>query len=184
LKNPYTVKKPKEFQDLPQVPNFDKEAKEAVRHEGLQPLTPSKQLDSVVFLNVTKLYKRDTSAATLGSGLASKIVSQTISQNNEGGIVVVLKGQIVCQGHSSECASFMVPDTDTGLTTIDLQGGILAPGLLTYGGPIGLTEIEAEPSTNDGVIYSPFSQSVPSLIGKEPLIQAVDGFQFQGRDTL
>jgi hypothetical protein len=72
------------------------------------------------------------------------------------------------------------------MKSIDLKGGVLTPGLLTYGGYIGLSEIEIEPSTNDGIDYGlpPFDMKIPNRTGKEPLVQAVDGLQFQGRDTL
>jgi len=65
---------------------------------------------------------------------------------------------------------------------VDLQGGAISPGLLTYGSPLGLQEIEAEPSTGDGVVFDPLTGRVPELV--EGDIRAVDALQFAGRDTL
>ena len=68
---------------------------------------------------------------------------------------------------------------------LDLEGGSLSPGLTTYGAPVGLEEINQEPSTADGVVPDPLLGSVPKVAGGEgALIRAVDGLQFGGRDTL
>ena len=69
---------------------------------------------------------------------------------------------------------------------IDLKGGSLAPGLTSYGSPLGLVEISLEPSTNDGVVLDPLVDgNLPSILGKDTaIIRAVDGLQFQGRNTL
>lgn len=98
------------------------------------------------------------------------------------GVVVVVNGKVLCKGTSSQCAQYRIQHSE--LREIDLEGGAIAPGMLTYGGPIGLVEIEAESSTNDGVAFAPISQNMPKLIGKNPLMRASDGLQFQGRDAL
>ena len=70
--------------------------------------------------------------------------------------------------------------------TINLEGGSLAPGLTSYGSSLGLVEISFEPSTNDGVVLDPLVDgNLPSVLGKDTsIIRAVDGLQFQGRNTL
>jgi hypothetical protein len=174
LKSPYVVEKPVQFQVVPQVPNFDKEAKEAIKYEGLQPLTPSDKVDSTIFRNVRRVYHRDTSGR--------RVRSQDYTHGSEYGVVVVKRGKIVCQRDASHCAQYRAQYPP--LKEIDLEGGVIAPGMLTYGGPIGLAEIEAESSTNDGVAFAPIKQTTPELIGDHSLMRAADGLQFQGRDTL
>jgi hypothetical protein len=61
----------------------------------------------------------------------------------------------------------------------------IAPGLLSYGAPLGLEEINAEASTGDGVAPAPLVDSVPSLIGGDKyLARAIDGLIFETRDAL
>ncbi|PVF97468.1 hypothetical protein CPB86DRAFT_807236 [Serendipita vermifera] len=174
LESPKSIKKPVEFQVLPRVPNFDKERKDAIKYEGLQPLRPSKKVDSVVFFNVRTIYEEDE--------ITGKLVSQQLSQGDAPGIVVVHKGEIVCRGVEAQCSEQQ--RQLSSFDTIDVQGGVIAPGFLSYGGSIGLIEIEAESSTNDGVAFAPFKEEVPEIIGDEPLMRAADGLQFNGRDTL
>jgi hypothetical protein len=67
---------------------------------------------------------------------------------------------------------------------VDLQGGSLAPGLTTFGTPIGLGEIRQEASTNDGPVPS-MGGEVPEMVGgHEAVIRAVDGVRFEGRNML
>lgn len=75
-----------------------------------------------------------------------------------------------CGGHSSEI--------------IDLKGGSISPGLTTFGSPLGLREIRLEPTTNDGPVLDPLTDTIPSILGEETIIRAVDGLQFGGRNTL
>jgi hypothetical protein len=66
-----------------------------------------------------------------------------------------------------------------------LKGGVLAPGLTSFGAHLGLVEIRAEASTNDGAIYDAYAGAVPEVVGgDEGVIRAIDGLSFGGRDTL
>jgi len=57
--------------------------------------------------------------------------------------------------------------------------------LTTFGSDLGLSEIRGEASTRDGLVYDPLFGPVPKVVGgDDALIQAVDGLQFTGRDTL
>jgi hypothetical protein len=174
LHSPHVLRKPAEFQVVPKVPNWDKETKEAIKYEGLQPLIPSKSLTDAVFVNIQKLYYWDSSSLTMQS--------RSFAGRENVGTVVVINGTVVCQDRVAQCAYHLAQNPY--LEQIDLEGGVIAPGLLTYGGSIGLTEIEAEASTNDGVAYDPFKQEVSTLIGNQPLIRAADGLQFKGRNAL
>jgi len=100
--------------------------------------------------------------------------------------VVIQDGLIVCvcdRTSSSFCESLDGTEVDE---VIDLKGGSLAPGLTSYGSPLGLVEISLEPSTNDGVVFDPLVDgNLPSILGKDTtIIRAVDGLQFQGRNIL
>ena len=178
LESPHPLKKPDTFQTIPRTPNFDDEAKKALAYQGLVPLGPreSRKGSTVtIFSNVTSLWRKEGSVVqNLFSGLSSP---------GQGGVVVVEKGSITCAGVQSACLGTGTgPDT----STVDLQGGSIAPGLTAFGSPLGLEEIASEPSTNDGVVYNtPGSTRNPEGMGlRSSLAQAVDGLSFGGRDTL
>ena len=59
-----------------------------------------------------------------------------------------------------------------------------SPGLVSYGSPLGLEEIQGEESTHDGAVIDPLSSIIPKLLVGNEVISAVDGLQFGGRDTL
>ena len=69
---------------------------------------------------------------------------------------------------------------------VDLEGGSLAPGLTSHGSSLGLEEILFEPCTNDGDVFDPLVDgNLPSVLGKDTcIIRAVDGLQFNGRNTM
>jgi hypothetical protein len=171
---PHVVSKPGIFQDLPKVPNFDREAEEAVAFEGLPPLLPERaSADVILFTNVNSvILPRRGDLAEAYSALG-----------NETGVVVVRNGEITCYG--SEAACSLDDLTEGDLRVVDLQGGEISPGLWTYGSPLGLQEIEAEPSTGDGSVFDPLAGRVPKLVGGDiPTVRAVDALQFAGRDSL
>lgn len=60
----------------------------------------------------------------------------------------------------------------------------LSPGLVSYGSPLGLEEIQGEQSTHDGVVLDPLSSDIPKLLAGNEVMLAVDGLQLAGRDTL
>ncbi|KDQ21358.1 hypothetical protein BOTBODRAFT_25793 [Botryobasidium botryosum FD-172 SS1] len=168
LAAPYVSQKPQMFQDVPNTPNFEKEAAEAVKYDGLPPLKP-KEVRDMVFMNVQ----------TLRTGKGGSHVAASLS----GGMVVVKNGEIECAGSSQDClAMARAGDMDV----IDLHDGSIAPGLISFGTPLGLVEIYAEYSINDGPVADPLNGNrIPSIVGGDnAIIQAHDGLQFGGRDTL
>lgn len=173
LESPVSVEKPKTFQKVPETPNFDKEAADAVKYEGLPPLEPIKSVEgTVVFINVKSLTTRGRAGA--------KSVQSMITESGGPGVVVVHEGKVVCAGAEENCASFLSESDET----VDLQGGAISPGLVSFGSPLGLEEIEAESSTSDGYVYDPFSKGTPEIAGGDTaLIQAVDGLTFATRDA-
>lgn len=67
---------------------------------------------------------------------------------------------------------------------LSVQSDPSSPGLISYGSPLGLEEIQGEGSTHDGPVFDPLTDSVPSILAGSELIKAADGLQFSGRDTL
>jgi hypothetical protein len=163
--------KPDSFQDLPKIPNFDRERKAAVRHDGLPPLT-SRKSRHVMFIDVSSLYTKNDGGID---------VVDFEDDESQWLTVVVTDGVVTCADSGGSC-HYLSHDK---LDVIDLQGGSLVPGLTTFGSPLGLVEIRLEPSTNDGKVYDPL-EHVPSIIGdgEQSVIRAVDGLQFGGRNTL
>ncbi|KAJ6601705.1 hypothetical protein DFH09DRAFT_499518 [Mycena vulgaris] len=53
----------------------------------------------------------------------------------------------------------------------------------TFGSDLGLSEILAESSTNDGPVFDPLTMRAPSILG-DTVVRAVDELQFGGRNTL
>ncbi|KAJ6616478.1 carbohydrate esterase family 9 protein [Mycena sp. CBHHK59/15] len=171
IEEPYTSKKPASAQHAPATPNFDKEAADAIKYEGLPPLEPEMVAsDVVVFSNVGSVFIKD----------AGRGVSEIFASASAGGVVVVEKGRIVCSGERRACsAALSHPEAQY----IDLRGGSISPGLVSYGSPLGLTHITGEASTNDGPVFQPLSMNVPNIIDGA-VIKAADGLLFGSRDAL
>jgi hypothetical protein len=62
--------------------------------------------------------------------------------------------------------------------------GSVSPSLVTFGSPLGLSNIDQEDSTNDGMIFDPLLENVPKMLDSDSLVRAVDGLEFQTRDAL
>ncbi|KAG6372339.1 carbohydrate esterase family 9 protein [Boletus reticuloceps] len=149
IENPYVSEKPITFQTLPTTPDFEEQAKAAIKYQGLPPLTPSRaKADTVVFTN--SLYER-ASLHVLDHGVFALHLSTHWIKNFD---------------------------------SFDLQGGSISPGLVSYGSPLGLEEIQGEMSTHDGVVLDPLTSNIPDLLVGNEVMLAVDGLQFAGRDTL
>ncbi|KAG9226462.1 hypothetical protein CCMSSC00406_0005871 [Pleurotus cornucopiae] len=178
--------KPEELQVPPKTPDFEKEAREAVKSEGLPPLEASIIIRGkvVVLKNLSTGYIRDGGrvkrwfppAENAQKGEQTKVWD-----------VVVRDGSVLCHGVSGSCAVSLRGDgfNPEDFEEIDLEGGVILPGLTTFGSSIGLTEIAQEPTTNDGNAVDPFSATPPLLGGPlETIVRAADGLQFGGRNTL
>jgi hypothetical protein len=174
IEKPYTLEKPDVFQRLPKVPDFDKEAKDAIRYDGLPPLKANRTSPStVVFYNVRSLYS--TSNETVQEAFDIKADSPL-------NVVVVTNGSIICSGPSPDCLTVQQKEE---ATFVDLEGGSISPGLVSFGSPLGLQHIDQEESTNDGDVFDPLINPVPSIMGGDTsIIRAVDGLLFGSRDAL
>lgn len=138
------------FQDIPETPNFGREAKEAVEYEGLPPLAPKKSITgTIVFKNVKSVIIR----VAEGDAIAFLFDTQDEMYAN----VFIRVGKIACAGAAATCLA----QFEEANTIIDLKGGAISPGLIFFGSPLGLEEIEAESST---AVTSTTSLQMASLV--------------------
>ncbi|EIW82933.1 composite domain of metallo-dependent hydrolase [Coniophora puteana RWD-64-598 SS2] len=173
LDDPHVSLKTSQLQHAPQTPNFDKQAAEAVKFEGLQPLSPARTTaETVVFTNVGSVFVRN-------GGRIEEMIGLT---DAEPGVVVVRKGSIVCQGSHITCASSTA--AVAAAEWLDLKGGSISPGLTSFGSPLGLQEIQGEASTYDGWVMDPLLDKIPTILAGAGPIHAVDGLQYGTRDAL
>lgn len=176
------VGKPKQGQQFklaPKVPSWDVERKEAVKFEGLPPLGAKKSTSGkVVLSNVREVWIRGE------RGVKERWSARP---GQEGGTVVLINGAIACVGREGWCL------TDSGLNTssytdgieIDLRGGSVGPGLMTFGSPIGTEEISGEPSTGGGPLLNAYDKNTPSILKDTVgVVRAVDGLMFATRNAL
>lgn len=95
-----------------------------------------------------------------------------------------MNGLLKCAASSREaCASFIPPNVDN-ISFLDLNGGALAPALISFSPNFGLEEIQAEASTRDGPVLDALGGpgSPPNIIGgDEPFVRAADGLVFATR---
>ncbi|KAG9090536.1 hypothetical protein FS749_000470 [Ceratobasidium sp. UAMH 11750] len=167
LENPAVIPKPTILQKPPPPPSWDQEAEDALASDGVPNLLTPKQDDphTVIFHNVSLLVQ-DDNVQEFGS---------------EGGTVVAKHGHIICAGKAGKCDSY----SSQAARQVDLQHGSILPGLMSFGSPVGLVEIDQEPSTNDGSPPDPLEDKVPEIAGGDDLVvRAVDGLSFSGRNAL
>lgn len=108
-------------------------------------------------------------------------IEQMQMLQGEGSAVVTRNGHIICYG---QCAHSYDAD-DAKTTIINVEGGSISPGFVSYGSPLGLEEINQEASTNDGNIIDPLNTKVSNVIGGDyAIVRAADGLQFGTRDAL
>ena len=172
LEHPYSVEKPASFQRTPKVPNFDKEAADAVKYDGLPPLTPRKSTSNVIFTDVKSVFTR-------AGGTVRELFT---ASDAELGAVIVENGTMTCWGAYTSCVT---PGSFAGAEVVNVKGGSVSPGFTSFGAPLGLGEIGSEPSTTDGYVFDPLVQKVPAILGGDgAIIRAVDGLSFGTRDAL
>lgn len=180
LEHPYSVTKPESAQHVPDTPNFDDEAEAALKYEGLPPLAPAHaQSNFVVFRNVSSVYRRQ------GGRIREVFHADAVGADadSEGAVVVAVEGKVVCAGSLVECPESLYDGARPQF--VNLEGGSVAPGLVSYGAPLGLEEITAERSTIDGYAADPLTDTIPAIAGGDDAIDAaVDGLQFGTRDAL
>ena len=175
LEAPHIISKPKAYQRTPRVPNFNNDAQKAVNYEGLPPLVPKKIPinTSIIFKNVKSFYQK------MGGVIEQVLLPQKTGNFST---IMIRNGSIVCSG--DELCSKVAPLDPASLLTIDLEGGSISPGFVSFGSPLGLQHMDQEPSTNDGIVYDPLLQPIPDVLGNLATIHAVDGLEYGSRDAL
>ena len=175
---PHLLSKPVSFQKVPKTPNFDKEVKETLKYDGLPPLEPARsKANTVVFTNLSSVFVREEYTVR-------EAVIADSSDALGAGVAVVRNGELTCFGSGSSACALSV-DGEEDAEFVDLEGGSIAPGLVSTGSPLGLQEIDQEASTQDGYVFDPLTEGVPEIVGGSgALIRAADGLQFATRDAL
>ena len=176
------------MQRAPMVPNFDREAEETLKYDGLPPLEPRLRTSgTVVFANVSSVYTRTSGGIKRMFPSTSSFVDLR-QEHNMRAWVVVRSGEIFCIGAREDtCVADALSHSDEPLEIVNLEGGALTPGLTTYGSELGLDELqsERETSTKDGTAPNGLMSGVPPLAGgSSALIHAVDGLMFGTRVAL
>lgn len=176
LNEPQALIKPDNFQSMPKTPNWDKEAEESVRWDGVPPLTGTGKHASTIgntikIIGVKSVWRY---------GPRGDVEPLFDDKEGKGRTILLQDGRLVCVGREESVCGGGVDEY------VDLQGGSLAPGFTSYGSPLGLVEILLEPSTNDGAVLDPLVDgNLPLILGKDTaIVRAVDGLEFQGRNTL
>jgi hypothetical protein len=165
------------WRKVPEVPNWDVERELALHSEGLPPLDGRLETGKVVFRNVNEIWTR---------GADGKIeefytANSDLDGENIEGIVVVERGKIVCAGLTA-CLPASAFDEDI---IVDLHNGSISPGFMSFGSPLGLEEIAAEPSTGNGFTHDSFRSDAPSILGDPGSVtMAMDALKFQTRNAL
>ena len=111
------------------------------------------------------------------------IFEASLDNDNELGVAIIVNGQLKFAGSREACASYLPPNVEN-ISSLDLNGGALAPALVSFSPNLGLEEIQAEPSTRDGPVFDALGGpgSPPNIIGgDESLIRATDGLVFATR---
>ena len=172
---PHTSSRSVSASKAPKTPNFENEAKAAVEYEGLPPLLPRESTpQTVLFTNLTNVWVRKSNKVhSVFNDLTSP------ADRAKRGVVGVKGGNIICVT-AKECEQFK-PLVDR---IVDLEGGAIQPGLVTYGSALGLEEIAMEKSTVDGPVFDPLTHIIPKILGEETVIKAADGLQYQTRNSL
>lgn len=156
-----------EWRRVPTVPSWDRERKDAILWDGLPPLDGNKQ-SRVVFTNVKKVWNKESDGN----------IRETLVPGASGGTVLVEKGNIICTGEN--CV-----DVAAESNLVDLHGGSISPGLMSYGSQLGLEEIASEPSTGDGELLDAFNGNLPRILDDVGgVVRAVDALMFGTRNAL
>ncbi|KAG6872404.1 hypothetical protein C0995_009994 [Termitomyces sp. Mi166 len=201
IAEPEVLVKSEKLQNVPSTPNWDVEALAAVEYEGLPPLRGRKvRLGEFVgeslkrgvkFVGVKSAWVQDVGGVRVlfdkdeDKDASLHTTTDTTGMDTVNSLLVLDGSLIPCTREALELCS-----DDKVQEVVDLQGGSLAPGLTTFGSRLGMVEILLEASTSDGVARDPLVGSstgngVPDVVGgDEAVVRAVDGLQFEGRNTL
>lgn len=192
LASPFTshTKDSPTFQTVPEVPDFEEEIKKTIEFEGLPPLGPVEKLKSEGNVEEVVVFKGVKSVWMPNVGQNGEVVQEMFSAESVGsehyGSVIVQNGTVLCYGDITTCSLGALSSPNVRFREVDLKGGSISPALISFGSQLGLQEISGEASTVDGAVLEPLKGDLPSVLGqgKDAVIRAVDGLQFETRDAL
>ncbi|KAF9534703.1 carbohydrate esterase family 9 protein [Crepidotus variabilis] len=162
-----------EWKRKPYVPDWEQERNQSIRWDGLPPLRGRETEDRIAFINVKQVWKR-----VLDGEVHEAFTAESTEEGLQLGMVVVEAGKLSCLG--VDCG-----DLVGNAEVIDLRGGVVSSGLMTYGSPLGIEEIASEPSTGDGTTFNAFETDVPRVLDDTgAVVRAVDGLIFGTRNAL
>ena len=172
---PHIITKSVSALKAPRSPDFNLEATEAIEYGGLPPLQQKKLTpQAILFTNLTNAWIRK------GSKVHAVFENLTsVKDRAMHGVVGVEGGKVICVT-AKKCEHFK----SLAHRVVDLEGGAIQPGLVTYGSDLGLQEIAMEKSTVDGPVLDPLTQAIPKVLGEGTIIRAADGLQYQSRNAL
>lgn len=160
-------KEGEEWNKAPRTPNWEEERRKTVLWDGLPPLRGAERSDEVLFKNVKTLWRREE------DGEITNILQDTGGSAD----VVVKNGKIACLDQS--CLT-----TDEG-TVVDLKGGSISPGMMTFGSLLGTEEIASEMSTGNGEEYDAMIKDVPVIVNDIGAVgRTMDALMFRTRNAL
>lgn len=149
------VTKPRLERSAPPAGNFSREIAYDIATNGEPDYSPRSFYRDVAFINVSSvIMRRNSQLRYLGKG--------TVILNN---------GVITCVG---------VCQISNNLTSIDLHGGTITPGLVSSGSKLGLfgpSDVDLDPESGSPMSTDPISFEPPSLLDHQ-LIKAADGLTF------
>lgn len=131
--------------------------------------TPSEYVESAVLFNVKSFYHRRN------NGSSTRIVAEHF--DNASGVLVYHGGSLVCVG-TADCLA-LAPHKAQRVNT---HGGTIVPGLISYGGTLGLADIPAEDSAKAG--QDPSAVNEYAELQKRIIPRAVDALTWGGHDML
>ncbi|KAI0371545.1 composite domain of metallo-dependent hydrolase [Pilatotrama ljubarskyi] len=163
-----------EWQEPPEVPEFDREREAVVKWDGLPPLASNRTIAGrVAFRNVKEVFLRQ-------GGDSAGVVSPH-GLDGEAGVthVIVDRGRVTCVGPVCE------GEGRNAEAVMDLRGGTIAPGMMSFGSALGIEEIESEPSSSDGTRFEPLREDVPRVLGDiGAVVRVDDALAFGTRNAL
>jgi len=117
LENPHVVPKPVHAQQAPKTPNFDEEARLAVKYDGLPPLIPqSVKSQPVLFTNVGQVHMSTEDGS----------IDRIFSDERKSGIVLVEDGKVRCVVLGNGVCDKTSETKIENLKIVDLHGGSIA----------------------------------------------------------
>jgi Amidohydrolase family len=163
------------------VPIFDENttAHKLRKEAGNQPIPPKREFDEVEAFSPEQRRKDLVKNDFVATGIRTAYIRdehglQSISALGEPLTMVVQNGKIICL--SSSCSDEVNIAISRGSQVRHFQNGYILPGLTVFAPALGLSEIDAEKSTQDGPV-----DTSKDPTNAENVCYAKDGLTFDGK---